>query len=127
MPVPDAQRCSAISISPLRQARPLPLWALNGAGKSTLLRILSGELRTRAGAVHLKRRDVTAYRPQELARHRAVLSQSITVRVPFTVAEIVRMGAGATRSRSMQAFVESALAEVGLATFRDRIITTLSG
>jgi len=99
----------------------------NGAGKSTLLRILSGELRPRAGAVHLKRRDVTAYRPQELARHRAVLSQSIAVGFPFTVAEIVRMGAGETRNRSMQAFVESALAEVGLATFRDRIITTLSG
>jgi iron complex transport system ATP-binding protein len=99
----------------------------NGAGKSTLLRVLSGELRPRGGTVRLKGRDVGAYAPHGLAQHRAVLSQSITVGFPFTVAEIVRMGAGATRSRSAQAFVESALAEVGLATFRDRIITTLSG
>jgi iron complex transport system ATP-binding protein len=79
------------------------------------------------GTVRLKGRDLCAYRPHGLAQHRAVLSQSITVGFPFTVAEIVRMGAGATRSRSTQAFVESALAEVGLATLRDRIITTLSG
>jgi iron complex transport system ATP-binding protein len=99
----------------------------NGAGKSTLLRVLSGELRPHAGTVHLKGRDLGAYAPQGLARHRAVLSQSITVGFPFTVAEIVRMGAGETRSRSTQAFVESALAEVGLAALRNRTITTLSG
>jgi iron complex transport system ATP-binding protein len=99
----------------------------NGAGKSTLLRVLSGELRPHAGAVHLKGRELRAYAPHALAQHRAVLAQSITVAFPFTVAEIVRMGAGETRSRSAQAFVESALTEVGLVAFQNRIITTLSG
>jgi iron complex transport system ATP-binding protein len=99
----------------------------NGAGKSTLLRVLSGELRPHAGTVHLKGRELGAYAPRGLARHRAVLSQSITVAFPFTVAEIVRMGSGDTRSRQTKTFVESALAEVGLVASQDRVVTTLSG
>jgi iron complex transport system ATP-binding protein len=99
----------------------------NGAGKSTLLRALSGELVPHEGAVRLKGRPVAAYAPNALARHRAVLSQSITVAFPFTVDEVVRMGANDRRGPKIDALVEAALAEVDLATARQRIITTLSG
>jgi iron complex transport system ATP-binding protein len=99
----------------------------NGAGKSTLLRTLSGELTPHGGIVRLKGRAVSAYRPQELARHRAVLSQSVSVAFPFTVEEIVRMGAGGSRGRGIDAMVEAALTEVDLLPARGRLITTMSG
>jgi iron complex transport system ATP-binding protein len=99
----------------------------NGAGKSTLLRALSGELTPRAGTILLKGLALGTYRPQALARHRAVLSQSVGVAFPFTVDEIVRMGAGGGRGRHVGAAVEAALMEVDLLPARARVITTMSG
>lgn len=98
----------------------------NGAGKSTLLRVLSGELAPSEGTVKLKGREPQSYRPRELALERAVLSQSITVSFPFTVREIVRMGAG-ERGAAADKLVDMALAEVDLTGFQNRIIGTLSG
>jgi iron complex transport system ATP-binding protein len=99
----------------------------NGAGKSTLLRVLSGELKPASGAVALKGRPLAAYAPRELALHRAVLSQATHVAFPFTVGEVVRMGAGDRHGRTIDDLAEAALADVELSAFRDRIITTLSG
>jgi iron complex transport system ATP-binding protein len=99
----------------------------NGAGKSTLLRVLSGEIAPHEGTALLRGRPLPSYRPQTLALHRAVLSQHTTVAFPFTVADVVRMGAGDGRSARVDALVAAALTEVDLATFGDRIITTLSG
>jgi iron complex transport system ATP-binding protein len=99
----------------------------NGAGKTTLLRLLGGELRPQTGTVRLKGRNVAAFAPRSLAEHRAVLSQDISVVFPFTVAEIVRMGAGDRRGPRIEALVDEALREVGLSPLTERIITTLSG
>lgn len=99
----------------------------NGAGKSTLLRVLSGELKPRAGTVLLKQRPIANYPPRELALRRAVLSQSVNVVFPFTVAEVVRMGAGDVRGRHVDALSHAALVEMDLADLSERIITTLSG
>jgi len=99
----------------------------NGAGKSTLLRVIAGELTPSAGAIALKGRALRSYRPKALALHRAVLSQNISVAFPFTVADVVRMGAGDGRGAKSDELVAQALAEVDLAAFGERIITTLSG
>jgi iron complex transport system ATP-binding protein len=99
----------------------------NGAGKSTLLRALSGEIAANGGTVHLKGRPLGAYGPRALASHRAMLSQSVTVSFPFTVAEVVRMGAGEMRGAAVETLVDAALAEVDLDGFHHRIINTLSG
>lgn len=99
----------------------------NGAGKSTLLRALSGEIAPSDGTVLLKGRTPQAWPPRELALHRAVLSQNITVTFPFTVLEIVRMGAGDRRGKTIDVLAEAALAAVDLAGLHNRIIGTLSG
>ena len=99
----------------------------NGAGKSTLLRTLSGEIVPRAGWVRLGDDDIRGLTPSALAERRAVMAQSAAVAFAFTVAEVVRMGAGGALSPRSEALIEMALAEVDLAGFAERIVTTLSG
>lgn len=99
----------------------------NGAGKSTLLRALSGEIAVSDGQARLKGRDPRAYKPNSLAMHRAVLAQHVNVAFPFSVSEIVRMGAGELRGTDIEARIDAALAEVDMNAMRDRIIGTLSG
>src|SRR5262249_17927889 len=77
--------------------------------------------------VLLKGRPLMSYRSRVLALNRAVLSQNISVAFPFTVADVVRMGAGDGRGAKVDAMVEAALAEVDLTGWGERIITTLSG
>lgn len=114
----------SLSIAP---GESLALVGPNGAGKSTLLRAMSGEIAPSDGSIRLKGQPPRAYRPQALALHRAVLSQHVTVAFPFSVAEVVRMGAGSARGTTVDALIDTALAEVDMAHMRDRIIGTLSG
>jgi iron complex transport system ATP-binding protein len=65
--------------------------------------------------------------PRDLALHRAVLSQHVNVTFPFTVREIVRMGAGERNGRAVEALTDRMLDEVDLDGFQDRILGTLSG
>ena len=99
----------------------------NGAGKSTLLRVLSGDRRPDHGEVRLKGRPLAQFSSGALAQQRAVLSQTTVMAFPFTVAEVVAMGLSDRNPRARAAAADAALAEVGLAGFQDRIITTLSG
>jgi iron complex transport system ATP-binding protein len=92
-----------------------------------LLRVLCGGLKPHAGTVMLKGRSLASYAPRALAEHRAVLSQDIGVAFPYSVAEIVRMGAGDRRGVKVEQRVADALAEVDLAALAERTITTLSG
>jgi iron complex transport system ATP-binding protein len=56
-----------------------------------------------------------------------VLAQSITLTFPFTVEEIVRMGAGDRKTAAVTLAVDEALHAVDLDSHRHRIMTTLSG
>ena len=99
----------------------------NGAGKSTLLRMLSGDLRPTNGRIELRQRDIHLYAPRVLAHHRAMLSQHVNVTFPFTVEEIVLMGAGDAGRGRAQRLADAALHEVELEDFRHRKLPTLSG
>jgi len=99
----------------------------NGAGKSTLLRLLSGDISAASGDIRLKQRDLRAYSSRQLALHRAMLSQHVSVTFPFTVEEIVHMGAGDQGRAAAEPLVEAALDEAGLSDFRHRKLPTLSG
>jgi iron complex transport system ATP-binding protein len=99
----------------------------NGAGKSTLLRLLSADLRPTHGTIALKGRNIDTWSPADLAMQRAMLSQHVTVSFPFTVEEVVRMGAGNRPRVSVQQLIDEAIAEVGLDAFRHRELPTMSG
>lgn len=111
----------------LRGGETVAIVGPNGAGKSTLLRLLSGDLRCTGGGVRLKGRDLASFSSRDLANHRVMLSQHVNVSFPFTVEEIVAMGAG-DRPRAIAApLVDAAIAELDLTPFRHRELPTLSG
>ena len=109
----------------------LALVGPNGAGKSTLLSILSGDLQPTGGTVALDGRSIGSFRPLELARRRAVLSQANVVSFPFRVLEIVQMGRSpwirtAELPDDQQAVLE-AIQATDIEHLLGRRFTTLSG
>ncbi|WP_181702076.1 heme ABC transporter ATP-binding protein [Chthonobacter albigriseus] len=99
----------------------------NGAGKSTLLKLLSGEIRADSGAIRFGDRTLGTLSPADLARRRAVLPQKAALAFPFTVHEIVRLGAVAGGSRDPDRIAADMLEAVGLGGFGGRLIMHLSG
>ncbi|MBX9471980.1 heme ABC transporter ATP-binding protein [Microcella sp.] len=115
----------------VRTGEVLALVGPNGAGKSTLLSVLSGDLQPAAGTVELDGRPIGSFRPLELARRRAVLSQANVVSFPFRVIEIVQMGRSpwirtAELADDQQAVLE-AIRATDIEHLLGRRFTTLSG
>ena len=103
----------------------------NGAGKSTLLRLFAGELGPTSGNVLLDGNDVSRLSPKALARRRAVVPQATQLSFPFTVLEVVLMGATVpgfdiAEPRAANTAAD-AIEAVGLTGFENRLFTQLSG
>jgi len=64
----------------------------NGAGKSTLLKACSGDILASEGGVFINKKKLVSFTPLELAKTRAVMTQSYEIGFGFTVMEIVSMG-----------------------------------
>lgn len=103
----------------------------NGAGKSTLLKVLTGDLEPDAGGVSFDGKPLARIALDELARERAVLSQSTGLNFPFTVFEVVRLGLEAGRGGlskiEAQRLLPRALKAVDLEGFEGRLHQQLSG
>lgn len=103
----------------------------NGAGKSTLLKILTGDLQPDSGSISFDGRPLAAIAARDLARMRAVLSQSTGLNFPFTVLEVVRLGLEAARGgierQQAARLLPRALNAVGLSGFEGRLHQELSG
>lgn len=112
----------------LAEGETVALVGPNGAGKSTLLRLLSGDLRPERGTIRLKGRELRGIPARELALQRMMLSQHVNVTFPFTVAEVVAMGVPeGSVSTNREQVIARALDDVGLGSFRQRQLPTLSG
>lgn len=103
----------------------------NGAGKSTLLKLLTAALKPSSGNILYKGVELSAYTPEELAKERAVLSQSYHLNFPITVADIIMMGRypyfGALHTHHDMAVFDSAVQTLGVRHLLDRDYNTLSG
>ncbi|MGI9319030.1 MAG: heme ABC transporter ATP-binding protein [bacterium] len=64
----------------------------NGAGKTTLLKCLDGEIQPTKGVIEFNDQPLDQWPTKELAKARAVLSQSSSLEFPFTVQDVVLMG-----------------------------------
>ena len=113
------------------QGQLLSIIGPNGAGKSTLLKILSSELQKYSGEVILNEKNITAQKAKDLALKRAVLSQSISLTLPFKVLEVVMMGRyphfDSRPSAKDDCIVKESLVLTGMENFIDRNFLTLSG
>jgi iron complex transport system ATP-binding protein len=100
----------------------------NGAGKSTLLRTLSGEIRPARGVVTIKGDAIQALEPSHLAQCRAMLSQHTAVTFPFTVSEIVLMGANPNGRRAdLEHLVTKVMTSCDVGHLASQVVTRLSG
>jgi iron complex transport system ATP-binding protein len=103
----------------------------NGAGKSSVVRVLSGELAPTRGEAFLGGKPLRSLSAAEIARRRAVVPQTSAMAFPFTVIEVVMLGATVPGFRLLataaRAAAEDALEAVDMMPFADRIYATLSG
>ncbi|MDK3017330.1 heme ABC transporter ATP-binding protein [Pseudodonghicola flavimaris] len=113
------------------QARAGELTAIvgpNGSGKTTLIRALTSEIGF-TGQLRINDRDPGQLKPWVLAQLRGVLAQSAQLAFPFTVFEVVRLGAeaGGHAGPEATALAQAALARVDLAGYEGRRYQALSG
>lgn len=106
------------------------LMGANGAGKSTLLKAIAGEYPHYEGNIRLHGRELRQWSVKDQATGRAVLSQQISLQLPFTVMQVVMMGRfvyGQENTALDKAIVLYALELLQVSDLKDRNYLTLSG
>jgi len=115
----------------VRPGEILALLGANGAGKSTLVRMISGEQKANTGKITLYGKELTDYRPKELAVLKATLSQHNSISMDFLSNEIVMMGRYPHHkndpTRNDHEIVEECMAVCGIGHLAERPFPTLSG
>jgi iron complex transport system ATP-binding protein len=103
----------------------------NGSGKSTFLKIFSGELNGYKGNVFYSDKKIGTIKKEELAKHRAVMSQQPELSFPLMVDEVVMMGRyphfNFNPGKKDEAICNEVADRMNLQSFKDRNYLTLSG
>jgi len=105
----------------------------NGAGKTSLLKCLLNQYKNWQGSIKLKHKNLTQYKPHELAQIFALVVQNSPPIFDLTVYDVVRMGllpykALFARDTDIdKKEIMLALEKVGLASSQHQFFNTLSG
>lgn len=105
----------------------------NGCGKSTLLKVMAGIQQNYHGNVFLDNKMLRKFSAKHIARHMAVLPQTVTVPSDLNVRQLVSYGRFPYRSifksggKEDTKIIEWAMNETGMTEFADRQINSLSG
>jgi len=102
----------------------------NGVGKSSLLQCLAGQktpsLKVK-GKLQLKGKDLAQYSLSEMAKFRAVMSQSLHLPFPLKVQEFMSLGHAQQKAPLSDERALDLLAQLGLKGYEDRLWQQLSG
>lgn len=111
--------------------RRLAIIGRNGAGKSSLLGLLAGYMGSYMGSVRLDNKPLQHWRAPALARRRACLTQNAPIMLPFSVSEIIRLGAepfsGRVPRRTVNAVLEDLTRRYEIDDLLENCCDTLSG
>lgn len=103
----------------------------NGSGKSTFLKIFSGEINKYEGSVFYDNEKIAQIKKEELAKHRAVMSQQPELSFPLMVEEVVMMGRYPhftfNPNKKDEDICNAVLQRMNLVSFKERNYLTLSG
>ena len=107
----------------------------NGSGKTTVVRLVMGVLGLLDGSVFIDGKKIEQFKPKELARKVAVLSQENQAGLDFTVREIVQLGRYPHQKTSLfreyapgdEEVVERVMRQTNCWEFRDKLFGSLSG
>jgi iron complex transport system ATP-binding protein len=103
----------------------------NGSGKSSLLKIFCGQIKNYKGNVLYNDTNLQTIRTEEIAKHRAVMSQLPTLSFPLKVSEVIMMGRYPhfhfSPTKKDEQICKEAIEIMHLQTFADRNYLTLSG
>ena len=107
----------------------------NGSGKTTIVRLVMGVLQLLDGSVFIDGKELERYKPKELARKVAVLSQENQTGLDFTVREIVQLGRYPHQKSALfreyapgdETVAERVMRQTNCWEFRDKLFGSLSG
>lgn len=103
----------------------------NGAGKSTLLKACCGDIPKTAGTLAINSIELDQFKPAELAKTRAVMTQSYEMGFSFSVFEVVSMGCfayeGQVSQKEKNTIIHDVMRFMDITSLSDQNFMTLSG
>lgn len=117
---------------PVEKGERISIIGPNGAGKSTLLKCIVGIVAC-GGSILLNGRDISGFTRRERAKMISFVPQGIVGEINFTVMDIMSasrypyQGAFSFLTKDDSAKIENALNITGMAGFKERMLSTLSG